>query len=268
MTAWDPSVVGRWSRTRTFDVTAERVRAYAEAIGDETGALSPVFAVVPGMDLVFDVARAACDEASRAFVVHGQQDIIHYRPLPVDGTVLVRAAVIGLHGKGSGTAATIKVVTLDADEVPLNELYVTEFYRGIGSDLALGEGAPALPRQPPEETPSRVDTVALPIDLPRRYADASGDHNPIHLDEGFARAAGLPGVIVHGLASLAIAARSVIAAAGIGPTGVRRLSCRFTRPITPGDSLTTSVFSSDGTLRFESTDGQGQTVLGAGVLTM
>ncbi len=64
----------------------------------------------------------------------------------------------------------------------------------------------------------------------RAYAAASGDDNPIHQDEDVARAVGLPGVIAHGMVTLALAARAVEAWAG-GPGRVRELGAKFTRPV-------------------------------------
>jgi acyl dehydratase len=62
--------------------------------------------------------------------------------------------------------------------------------------------------------------------LTARYAGASGDFNPIHIDEEFARAVGLPGRILHGLWSMAQVARAETDAAG-GPVALRRLSVQF-----------------------------------------
>ena len=59
-----------------------------------------------------------------------------------------------------------------------------------------------------------------------RYAGASGDFNPIHIDEEFARAVGLPGRILHGLWTMAQVARAQSEAAG-GPEHLRRLSVQF-----------------------------------------
>jgi acyl dehydratase len=59
-----------------------------------------------------------------------------------------------------------------------------------------------------------------------RYAGASGDFNPIHIDEEFAKAVGLPGRILHGLWSMAQVARAQTEAAG-GPGALKRLSVQF-----------------------------------------
>jgi len=62
--------------------------------------------------------------------------------------------------------------------------------------------------------------------LTYRYAGASGDFNPIHIDEEFARAVGLPGRILHGLYTMAQVARAQTDAAG-GPESLKRLSVQF-----------------------------------------
>lgn len=72
-------------------------------------------------------------------------------------------------------------------------------------------------------------TVRLTREDLRAYADASGDHNPIHLDDGVAAAVGLPGVIAHGMLTMGHAARVVTEA--LGQTALRTLSVRFTRPV-------------------------------------
>jgi acyl dehydratase len=63
--------------------------------------------------------------------------------------------------------------------------------------------------------------------VPHRYAGASGDFNPIHIDAEFARAVGLPGNILHGLYSMAQVARAATQAAGGDPRSLKRLSVQF-----------------------------------------
>ena len=63
--------------------------------------------------------------------------------------------------------------------------------------------------------------------LTKRYAEASGDPNPIHTDEAFAKQVGLPGCILHGLYSMAQVARANTAAAGGDPRKLKRLAVQF-----------------------------------------
>jgi acyl dehydratase len=67
-----------------------------------------------------------------------------------------------------------------------------------------------------------------------RYAGASGDFNPIHWSDRVATSAGLPGVIAHGMLTMALAGRLVTGWAG-GPAAVRTYSVRFTRPVVVPD---------------------------------
>ena len=69
--------------------------------------------------------------------------------------------------------------------------------------------------------------VTPDADLTKRYAEASGDPNPIHLDDEFAKSVGLPGKILHGLWSMAQVARAHPEAAGGDPRALRRLSVQF-----------------------------------------
>ncbi len=63
--------------------------------------------------------------------------------------------------------------------------------------------------------------------LPHRYAGASGDFNPIHIDPEFAKQVGLPGNILHGLYTMSQVARANVQAAGGDPRKLRRLSVQF-----------------------------------------
>ena len=63
--------------------------------------------------------------------------------------------------------------------------------------------------------------------LPHRYAGATGDFNPIHIDVDFAKSVGLPQNILHGLYSMAQVARACTTAAGGDPRSLRRLSVQF-----------------------------------------
>jgi acyl dehydratase len=82
------------------------------------------------------------------------------------------------------------------------------------SEMSPGESLPEL-----RVTPDKY--------LPHRYAGASGDFNPIHIDPEFAKAVGLPGNILHGLYSMAQVARAHTAAAGGDPRSLRRLAVQF-----------------------------------------
>ena len=95
--------------------------------------------------------------------------------------------------------------------------------------MSLPEPGGELP--PLRVTPDRTLTA--------RYAGASGDFNPIHLDDEFARSVGLPGRILHGLYTMALIARAQTEAAG-GPAHLKRLAVKFRGAAVPGEEITIS----------------------------
>jgi len=82
------------------------------------------------------------------------------------------------------------------------------------SEFAVGDSLPEL-------------HVTPDAGLTKRYAEASGDMNPIHIDEDFAKKVGLPGCILHGLWTMAQVARAHSAVAGGDPRALKRLSVQF-----------------------------------------
>ncbi len=69
------------------------------------------------------------------------------------------------------------------------------------------------------------------------YAEAGGDRNPLHLDDGAARAAGFPGVIAHGMFTMGHMAACAVAWAG-DPAAILRISAQFRAPVSMGDEIT------------------------------
>jgi acyl dehydratase len=106
------------------------------------------------------------------------------------------------------------------------------------------------------------------------YADASGDHNPIHVDPDFARSVGLPGTIAHGLLDMGILTETVARWAG-GYEQVASVACRFSKPLLPGETVTCSgrvvdIDESTGiaTLEVEAVSSSGERVLTNGRATV
>jgi acyl dehydratase len=103
------------------------------------------------------------------------------------------------------------------------------------ADLNVGDAIPEL-----KVTPDKY--------LPHRYAGASGDFNPIHIDPEFAKAVGLPNTILHGLYMMGLASRAAIDAAGGEPKALKRLSVQFRGMGAPETEIVVSgtVKSADG----------------------
>jgi acyl dehydratase len=103
-----------------------------------------------------------------------------------------------------------------------------------------------------DQLPEQVYTVTR-ADLVR-YAGASGDFNPIHWSDRVATSVGLPGVIAHGMYTMALAARALDTWAG-GPGRIAELGCKFTKPVVVPDDDTGVEVVVRGTVKNVSDDG-------------
>ncbi|MFT4009978.1 MAG: MaoC/PaaZ C-terminal domain-containing protein [Nocardioidaceae bacterium] len=106
--------------------------------------------------------------------------------------------------------------------------------------------SPGQVLEPQTFTVTRADLV--------RYAGASGDFNPIHWSDRVAASVGLPGVIAHGMFTMALVARALDTWAG-GPGRVRELGCKFTKPVIVPDDDTGTTVTVAGTVKDVTDDG-------------
>ncbi|MHA1137422.1 MAG: MaoC/PaaZ C-terminal domain-containing protein [Candidatus Thorarchaeota archaeon] len=115
-------------------------------------------------------------------------------------------------------------------------------------------------------------TTVVTHDQGIRYAEASGDYNPIHISDEIARSVGLPSAIVHGLCTMALTSQVLVDELLNGdPSRLKSMEVRFSRPLLMDQTLTTEVYDAevkdDGThvVHFESRDAKGVPVLVRGV---
>jgi acyl dehydratase len=104
--------------------------------------------------------------------------------------------------------------------------------------------------------------------LPHRYAGASGDFNPIHIDPEFAKAVGLPNTILHGLYMMGLTARAATEAAGGDPRSLKRLSVQFRGMGAPETEIVVSgevkaVADGKATIEVVAAQGENQTIRNA-----
>lgn len=229
----------------------ERAKQYAAATNDPNEAYTsgryapPVFAVVPAFDAMGEVIGGVVPEENLASLVHGEQDIHYHRPLVPGMTFHSTASPVAVRVGSTGTRVTIKVSSTDETGVPIVDQYFTIFLRG------LSEGTSAGPDKPDHDFPEAVRgsapvgtfTVHVDDDQTFRYRDASGDTNAIHVDNDVATSVGLPGIILHGLCTMAFTSQAVITTvAGSDPSRLRRLAVRFAANVLPGNDVEITIY--------------------------
>jgi len=243
--------VGTVTGERVSTVDAAGALAYAAATNDDgaryaDGRLAPpVFAVVATWPSLAAALADALPAGALAMVVHYEQDMHFARALSPGRILATRHQPFNVRPGRTGTRYTVHLASRDAaGGEPVLDQYATMFVRGLTGGDAAGPDAPDHGFPPPARaTPVGQHTMVVDEDQTTRYRDISGDANPIHVDDDAARRVGLPGRIVHGLCTMAMAGRSVLAVVGGGdPAGLRRLAVRFADIVRPGDELTTTVY--------------------------
>ena len=239
----------------TFDpvtegIDGERAKAYAAATNDDNPAYEsgkyapPVFGVVPTWAAMGLAIPDVVPSEAMMMIVHGEQDMHFHQPLVPGQTLTTRSTAHSVRVSPSGTRYTIQVDSVDADGKPVLTEYVTMFIRGMG------DGESAGPDKPDHSFPEAARankvgefTTHVDDDQTFRYRDASGDMMPIHVDDAMAKSVGLPGIIAHGLCTMAMTSQALIKTVADGdPSRLKRLAVRFSKNVFPGNDVTTTIY--------------------------
>jgi acyl dehydratase len=251
---FDDTGLDRWSGDERFDVTRERLAEYAAATNDPIEAhrkgdvAPPVFAIVPVFEALLTPAVDVMPVEAIPRIVHGEQDFHFYRPIRPGDKLVSRGKMIGYQGLPKGTRAAIMLECRTEEGELVNTQYVTTFVRGMTVDKTVGELSPGHKFDEKLRDHAPVAKVVQHIDDDQtfRYSPAAGDPMPIHLDEEVARDAGLPGIIAHGLCTMAFTSWAVLSElAGSDVNRLKRFAVRFSKPVLPGDELETRIWKVD-----------------------
>jgi len=211
----------------TAVVTTAEVAAFTSAtLAYGTAGVSPLYAARLAAPVLRRVLAGAIAGGP---VIHVAQDLVSHAPLETGQLVSVRGRVADVVDFGFGPAMVVEVDIAAAGRLLLTSTSTMLLH---GRER-VGRPAPRARRTAAGDQLAATE-VALPADLAARYAEASGDDNPIHTDDAAARAAGLPGVVVHGMCVLAVAWAATERVLARPPVAA---SCRFSRPVTPGADL-------------------------------
>ena len=235
---------------RTSTVDTDRAKAYAAATNDDNPAYEsgkyapPVFGVVPTWDAMGLAVGDVVPSESMMMIVHGEQDMHFHQPLVPGATLTTRSEAYSIRTGSSGTRFTVRVVSDDEQGKPVLEQFITMFIRGMSDG---DSGGPEKPGHdfPEDARTDKVGELSVHVDEDQtfRYRDASGDMMPIHVDEGFAKSVGLPGIIAHGLCTMAMTSQAVVKTVCDGdPARLKRLAVRFAKNVFPGNDVVTSIY--------------------------
>lgn len=269
----DPTAKGVTTPPQLFSWTDRDTLLYALGVGAGTGDLAfttenshevdqqvlPTYAVIACSPFAAATKIGSFDFSR---LLHGSQSIRVFAPLPPAGRLSVVCEVADIQDKGEGKNAVVMLKATGSDPDTGNaiaETLTTLVIRGEGGFGGQPGQRPAAPEIPDREPDARVA-------LPTREDQAliyrlSGDRNPLHSDPWFAQLAGFEKPILHGLCTYGVAGRALVTELGGGDASkITAIAARFTSPVFPGDTLTTSIWrldSGNAVFRTEAAGAQG-----------
>jgi acyl dehydratase len=261
-------MVGASTPAITHAVDARWLMAYAAGLGDlnpryldtQTHPViaHPVFPVCLEWPAILSSRHLpgyeSATPAEGARGVHAAHDLHLFRPIRAGDRLTTHATVIGLEQIKPGAAQTTRLDTVDASGALVCRTYQLGISRNVDviGPAATAETPPELPRQKNAVSELRRFPIAVAAGAAHVYTECARIWNPIHTDRKVALAAGLPDIILHGTATMALAVTRLVDEYLAGdPTRVRRLGGRFTAMVLMPSTLTLEVLGHEsGTVFF------------------
>ena len=234
------SMVGSKAGPYVHDIDARWLMAYAAAL-EETApeyfdtarpeglVTHPLFSVCYEWPAAVELRAQLTSEDIAARSVHATHNLVIHRPVKAGDRLETTATVTLIEQRSPGAYQVTRFETVDQRGTPVTTTEYGSIYRGVSIDPAPG---PVRPKgSAPMENDSCIWSTSVPLSagLAHVYTECARIWNPIHTDRAVAIGAGLPDIILHGTATLALAVSQVLrrepAEAG---RRVRRIACRFT----------------------------------------
>jgi len=243
----DLSAVGKKSEPSFFEYDWKKAVMYNISIGAKEQELPFIYENTPGGIKVFPSYSVIASMGARISfgddidftrILHGEQLIRLFKPLPAQARVAQTAEVTSIYDKKKAAVINTKVTgSIEGDKIFETESAI--FYRG-GGDFGGDPGPKAEALNPPEGVkPDFSQAYQIPEWQAALYR-LNGDLNPLHIDPEFAKLAGFDKPILHGLCTYGYATRALVYALCDGDVSrFREFKARFTNVVFPGETLTT-----------------------------
>ncbi|KAA0714509.1 Peroxisomal multifunctional enzyme type 2 [Triplophysa tibetana] len=210
--------------------------------GHEDFSCLPTFGVIPAQSSMMGLSSVPGLDIDLTRLLHGEQHLELFKPLPTSGTLTSKATVADVLDKGSGMVVLLEVHTYSGHELLCYNQFSVFIVGagGFGGKRTSEKAVATVP--PPNRPPDAVIVDQTSKDQAALYR-LSGDWNPLHIDPSFAAMGGFKSPILHGLCSFGFATRHVLKQyADNDASRFKSIKVRFVKPVYPGQSLQTEMW--------------------------
>jgi acyl dehydratase len=254
------AIVGREVGPDPQRVDKRWLMAYNAALGEVSDEPHPLFAVCYEWPATNALRVSTGLQEINARLVHAQHDLVLHRRARPGDVLNVMAKVVAATQRGPGAFVVFRL-SASAGAEPVSTTHYGMLYRGVS--LEGGDRGTAEVDDPPrhdKELPL-IGNFSVAATAGHVYTECARIWNPIHTDPEYARAAGLPGIILHGTATLALSVSKILERMKID---VKRVRGRFAGMVLMPSTLTVHASRAGDAVLFETRDARGQTVIARG----
>jgi acyl dehydratase len=252
-------IVGQASGPEKVAVDKRWLMAYNAALGAVSALPHALFPVCYEWPSNTALRAATGLQALNARLVHAQHDLTLHRQVKEE-TLSVSGKVIAVAQRRPGAFVVMRMEARGADGDKVSTSDYGMLYRGVtldGGDRAIESTEDPLPGKGLE----KIAGISIAATAAHVYTECARIWNPIHTDPDYARDAGLPGIILHGTATLAFSVSRVIEKMNIT---ARRVRCRFAGMVLMPSELTVLASRQGSSVAFETRTARGDTVIERG----
>ena len=256
-----PAIVGHAAGPDRQHVDKRWLMAYNAALGAVSDVPHPLFPVSYEWPATTALRKSTGLQELNARLVHAQHDLLLHRNVLPGDELSVTATVAAAAQRGPGAFVVFRLEARAGAE-PVSTTHYGMLYRGVtleGAERGNVEDPPRHERELPAAGSFAVAATAGHV-----YTECARIWNPIHTDPDYARAAGLPGIILHGTATLALSVSRALAFLGKNPASVRRVRCRFSGMVLMPSTLSVFALLSEKAVLFETRGERGEPVVERG----
>ena len=278
-------IVGTPLRERRCEVRWRRTMNYAAAVGDANPrflddtrddglAVHPIFPVAltwPIIENIGEQLEGLVPPEAIPRMVHASEHIAWHGPMRPGDDLVMTGRIAAVVPKSAGALVVLRIEAKRKDGAPVFTEHIGGLFRGVPCD-GPAAGEDDLPRHEtgssgPGENPVWSEEIPVSPLAAHVYDGCADIVFPIHTSPAIARFAGLPGIILQGTATLAMAASRIVdREAGGDPLAVSQIACSFRKPVLPGSTIRLDLLARRPTaggvdLDFSVLNAEGQTAL-------